>query len=470
MQTTQNHFEQMTGTPVSRLIARLAIPSVVSMLVSSIYNLADTYFVSQIDREAAAAIGVVFSLMAVIQALGFTLGMGSGNYVSRLLGMKEEQKAATVVSVAFFTALLLGVVIGACGLINPVGFVALLGAGGAVRTYAAQYAVFILIAAPFMMCSFVMNNQLRAQGFATCSMVGLTAGGVLNMVLDPILIHFMGIGGAGLATMISQIISFVILLVLTMRTSGVIRVRRRCFQPSWPVYKEIFHAGLPSFCRQGLVSVSSVVLNFAAGSFGTAALAAMTIVNRVTMFIYSALIGFAQGFQPVCGFNWGAKRYDRVMQAYRFCLKVALIMLSALGVLFFLLASPLLSLFQKDEAVLAIGIAALRFQCVGMPLQAVIMMGQFLTQSIGYGGRAAVIAMGRQGLFLIPGYLILPLFMQVTGIEAAQLVSDVFTFILTLFIMRGVMKNIKELSALQSADESKEMCECSSFVHKQGIQ
>ncbi|MCI8590032.1 MAG: MATE family efflux transporter [Clostridiales bacterium] len=443
---TPNHFEDMTKTPVSRLITRLAVPSVISMLVSSIYNLADTYFVSQIDRDAAAAIGIVFSLMAVIQALGFTLGMGSGNYVSRLLGMKEEQKAATVVSVAFFTALFIGVVISAGGLINPLGFVALLGAGGTVRTYAAQYAVYILIAAPFMMCSFVMNNQLRAQGFATCSMVGLTTGGILNMVLDPILIHFMGIGGAGLATMISQMVSFVILIVLTIKTKGVIPIRWQCFRPTWTAYKEIFHAGLPSFCRQGLVSISSVVLNFAAGSFGTAALAAMTIVNRITMFIYSALIGFAQGFQPVCGFNWGAKRYDRVIQAYTFSLKVALIMLSVLGLLFFLLASPILSLFQKDEAVLAIGSAALRFQCIGMPLQATIMMGQFLTQSIGYGVRAAVIAMGRQGLFLIPGYLILPLFMQVTGIEAAQLVSDIFTFILTLFIMRGVMKKIKGFS------------------------
>ena len=443
---TPNHFEVMTKTPVSRLIARLAVPSVVSMLVSSIYNLADTYFVSQIDRDAAAAIGVVFSLMAVIQALGFTLGMGSGNYVSRLLGMKEDQKAAKVVSVAFFTALFIGVVIGAGGLINPFGFVSLLGASGTVRLYAAQYAVFILMAAPFMMCSFVMNNQLRAQGFAACSMVGLTTGGVLNMVLDPILIHFMGVGGAGLATMISQIVSFVILLVLTMKTDGVISIRWRCLKPTWMIYKEIFHAGLPSFCRQGLVSVSSVVLNFAAGSFGTAALAAMTIVNRVTMFIYSALIGFAQGFQPVCGFNWGAKQYDRVLEAYAFCLKVALVMLSALGLFFFLFASPLLSLFQKDEAVLAIGSAALRLQCIGMPLQAAIMMGQFLTQSIGYGVRAAVIAMSRQGLFLIPGYLILPLFMEVRGIEAAQLVSDIFTFILTVFIMRDVLKKIKGLS------------------------
>lgn len=444
---TPNHFEQMTTAPVAGLIARLAVPSMISMLVSSIYNLADTYFVSQIDNDAPAAVGVIFSLMAIIQALGFALGMGSGNYVSRLLGMKKDEEARRVVSVAFFTALLLGAGLSAAGLINPHGLVSLLGARPELRAYAAEYAVYILMAAPFMMCSFVMNNQLRAQGFAAHSMAGLTVGGVLNIVLDPICIRFMGVGGAGLATMLSQIVSFLLLVALTMTARGVIRIQIKKFRPTAEIYRQILHAGLPSFARQGLISLSSVVLSFTAGGFGTAALAAMTIVNRVTMFIYSALIGFAQGFQPVCGFNWGARRYDRVLAAYTFCLRVALLMLGLLGVLFFIGAPALLGLFRDDPEVLRIGVAALRFQCASMPLQAYIMMGQFLTQSIGYGGRAAVIAMGRQGLFLIPNYLLLPLFMQITGITSAQFFSDIFTFILTFFIMRGVLRDIRGKAA-----------------------
>ena len=454
MISSQNRFETMTEAPISRLIVRMALPTMVSMLVSSIYNLADTYFVSQINTEASAAVGVVFSLMAMIQAIGFTLGMGSGNYVSRLLGEKKETLAERVAATAFFTALLFGLAISALGLYGTQMLVILLGANEDVMSYAVSYTTYILIAAPFMMCSFVMNNQLRAQGYAAYSMIGLATGGVLNMILDPLFIFWWGIAGAGIATMASQMVSFVILVVLTSTVKGVIRIRPSRFRPSFTIYGEILHSGLPSLCRQGLSSAASVVLNFTAVQFGTAALAAMTIVNRIMMFIYSALIGFAQGFQPVCGFNWGAKRYDRVLQAYYFCLKVAVVMLSSLGVLFFLFAPQLITLFRDEQEVIQIGVTALRFQCASLPFQAYIMMSQFLTQSIGYGFRASLIAMGRQGLFLIPMYLLLPSFIGILGIESAQFFSDLLTVAMSFAIMNGVIQTIRTLAANTSYDST----------------
>ncbi len=447
----QNRFETMTETPVSRLIPRMAIPTVISMLVSSIYNLADTYFVSQIDTGASAAVGVIFSLMALIQAIGFTLGMGSGNCVSRLLGAKEDKQAERVTAVAFFTALLFGLAVAGIGLCSPSTLARLLGANDEVLSYAADYATYILIAAPFMMGSFVLNNQMRAQGYATYSMIGLSTGGVLNMVLDPIFIRFFGISGAGIATMVSQMISFVILFVLTERVSGVIRVRLSRFRPSLGIYAQILHSGLPSFARQGLASLSSVVLNYVAGGISTAVLSAMTIVARIMMFIYSALIGFAQGFQPVCGFNYGAKRYDRVFESYRFCLRVAVVLLTGLGIVFFVLAPWVIGLFRDDPNVIKVGKVALRFQCASLPLQAYIMMSQFLTQSIGYGVRAAIVAMGRQGLFLIPLYLILTPLCGVIGLQSAQFFSDILTFTMSIFIMRSVMRSLQEQQALQKA-------------------
>lgn len=438
-------YELMTRTPVAKLIPRMAVPTVISMLVTSIYNLADTFFVSKIDTGASAAVGVVFSLMALIQAVGFALGMGSGNCVSRLLGAKEEKRAEQVASVAFFTALIIGIAVAGIGLCSPHALVRLLGANEEVREYSADYVVYILIAAPFMMSSFVMNNQLRAQGYALYSMIGLATGGVLNMVLDPAFIVIWGVAGAGIATMLSQMVSFLILFVLTALVRGVIRIRPAAFRPSGQVYLQIMHSGLPSFARQSLSSLSGVVLNYVAGGMSTAALAAMTIVSRVMMFIYSALIGFAQGFQPVCGFNYGAKRYDRVLESYYFCQKVALVLLTALGAVFFAFAPFVVGLFRDDAQVIHYGTLALRFQCASLPLQSFIMMIQFLTQSIGYGVRASVVAMGRQGLFLIPLYLTLPRFFGEIGLVSAQFFSDLFTFVLALCIMKGVLSTLKEL-------------------------
>ncbi len=446
--TKEEKFKQMIETPVNRLIPRLAVPTIISMLVTSIYNMADTFFVSPIGTSASGAVGIIFSAMAMIQAVGFTLGMGSGNNISRALGNREEERASVLAATAFFTAGTIGLLFLLFGMLFSRQMVYFLGATETIAPYAQDYARYILIAAPFMMCSFVMNNILRAQGSAMLAMVGITTGGILNMILDPILIFRfrMGISGAAIATMISQMISFSILLYQCNSHGDCIKIQLSRFRPNLKIYGEILHAGLPSFCRQGLASVAAIVLNFAAGPYGDAAIAAMSIVTRFMMFINSSLIGFGQGFQPVCGFNFGARRYDRVLEAYWFCVKVAVIMLTIFGTGAFLFSRPIITAFRREDLqVIAIGTLALRLQLLTMPIQAWVIMVNMLTQSIGYGFRASLVAMGRQGLFLIPSLLIFPRIFGVLGVQIAQPLADVFTFLLATGIVIGVLRELRRL-------------------------
>ena len=445
--TREARYTMMIETPVNKLIPKLAVPTIISMLVTSIYNMADTFFVSQISTSASAAVGIIFSIMAMIQALGFTLGMGSGNCISRTLGSRDDERAERIAATGFFTALIAGVLMAVfgIGLLDPL--VRLLGATETIAPYAKDYAFYILLAAPVMMGSFVLNNLLRSQGYAFYAMIGITTGGILNMILDPIFIFGfnMGIAGAAIATALSQLISFCILLFQTATREGCIRIKISKFTPTPGMYGPILHAGIPSLCRQGLASVGSIVLNLAANPFGDAAIAAMSIVGRYMMFVNSALIGFGQGFQPVCGFNFGAKRHDRVLESFWFCLKVAVVLLTTLGVISFVGAEQIMTLFRKDDLeVISIGTWALRFQCMTMPLQAWIIMCNMLTQSIGYGFRASIVASGRQGICLIPPLLILPGILGIRGLQLAQPTSDILTSIIAAVIVLSILKELKE--------------------------
>ena len=451
--TKEEKYRQMIETPVNRLIPRLAVPTIISMLVTSIYNMADTFFVSQLSTSASGAVGVMFSAMSMIQAIGFTLGMGSGNHISRSLGNRDEERAGVFASTAFYTAAIIGVGILAVGTLFSRQLVFFLGATETIAPYAQDYARYILIGAPFMMTSFVMNNILRSQGNAVFAMVGITVGGILNMILDPLLIFGLdlGISGAAIATMVSQIISFCILLYQCNARPDCIKIQLSKFRPSGKVYGEILHAGLPSFCRQGLASAAAVILNFAAGPYGDAAIAAMSIVTRFMMFINSSLIGFGQGFQPVCGFNFGAERYDRVLEAFWFCVKVAVIMLTVFGIVSFGISRPIITAFRREDLqVIEIGTLALRLQLLTMPFQAWVIMVNMLTQSIGYGFRASLVAMGRQGLFLIPALLILPKLFGILGLQMAQPIADMLTFVLATVIVSGILKELRQMKEKQN--------------------
>ena len=438
--------EMMLNMPVSRVIPQLAIPTIISMLITSIYNMADTFFVSQLGTSASGAVGVIFSAMAIIQAVAFTIGMGSGTNVSQALGAGVEEKAQRYVSTAFFTAVAVGAVLAAAALLNIDWLVRFLGATETIAPYAKDYATYIFYAAPFMMGSLAMNNLLRFEGLSIYGMVGITTGGILNMVLDPLLIFGFGLGtsGAAIATAISQFVSFTILLIMTNTKDAAISIHPRNFRPTARMYGRIFYMGLPSLGRQGIASVSTILLNNAAGLYGDAAIAAMSIVSRFIMFINSTVIGFGQGFQPVCGYCYGAGRYSRVREAFTFCVKVSTIILLVLSAVSFLFARPIITVFRRDDPlVIEIGTFALRAQLLTLPLWGFITMSNMFTQSIGYGVRATIIATARQGIFLIPALLILPQVLGLRGIQIAAPVSDVLTLFLAWGIVSGILRQLK---------------------------
>lgn len=445
MLNQEEKYIQMTTTPIPKLICSLAVPTIISMLVTSFYNVADTFFVGKLDTQSTAAVGVVFSIMAIIQAVGFFFGHGSGNYISRKLGSKELEDASAMAANGFYLSLLSGICIAVAGIIflNPLSIA--LGSTPTILPYTKRYLRIILLGAPFMTSSLVLNNQLRFQGRASFAMVGIVTGAVLNIALDPILIFqfHMGISGAAVATVTSQFCSFLLLVFMT-KKGGSIQIQFRNLKVNGYFLKEIFRGGIPSLCRQGLASIAVIFLNHAAGGYGDAAIAGMSIVNRVTMFANSALIGFGQGFQPVCGFNYGARLYERVREGFFFCVKYAFVFLIVVSALCGIFAPEIVALFRKeDQQVIETGALALRLQCMTFPLNAWIVTSNMMLQSIGKAFKASLIAAARQGYFFIPFILILSYLFGLLGVQITQAAADVCTFILSVPLALSVLNEMK---------------------------
>nr|WP_325258075.1 MATE family efflux transporter [uncultured Oscillibacter sp.] len=446
----EQKFHQMTETPVSRLICRLAVPCIISMLVTSFYNMADTFFVGMLkSNSATGAVGVVFSLMAIIQAVGFFFGHGSGNFISRELGKQNYEEASNMAATGFFSALAAGALICALGQLFLEPLAVLLGSTATILPYTKAYLQVILFGAPWMTSSLVLNNQLRYQGSAAYAMVGIASGAVLNIALDPILIFTLrlGVAGAAWATIVSQFVSFCLLLAGCTRGGNLhLHISRVQRKPEY--YVQIVRGGLPSLARQGLASVAAICLNRAAGAYGDAAIAAMGVVQRITMFGGSAMIGFGQGFQPVCGFNYGAKLYSRVKEGFWFCVKTSTVFLLAVSALGFVFAPRLIALFRDDPEVVACGAMALRCQCVTLTAMSWTTMSNMMLQTIGKTASATFLAMARQGIFFIPLVYILSAALGLLGVEMTQAVSDVLTLASAIVIQR---RALRELDALERA-------------------
>ena len=443
----EEKYTQMTTTPIPKLICSLAVPTIISMLVTSFYNMADTFFVGKLDTQSTAAVGVAFSIMAIIQAVGFFFGHGSGNYISRKLGSKEFDEAETMAANGFFLSFFSGILIALLGIIfiNPLSVA--LGSTPTILPYTRKYLSIILLGAPFMTSSLVLNNQLRFQGRASLAMVGIVIGAVLNIVLDPILIFGfqMGISGAAVATITSQLCSFLLLVILVSK-GGSIVIRFKNLNINLHFIKEIFRGGIPSLCRQGLGSIAVIFLNHAAGLHGDAAIAGMSIVNRITMFANSALIGFGQGFQPVCGFNYGAKLYSRVREGFYFCVKYAFVFLLFISLLCGIFAPDIVALFRKEDAkVIETGTVALRLQCITFPLNAWIVMSNMMLQTIGRTAGATFLAMARQGIFFIPLVFALSSAFQFLGVQMTQPCSDLLTFACAVPIQIHALREMSRL-------------------------
>ena len=447
-------FRRMTETPIPQLVLSLAAPTILSMLITSIYNLADTFFVGQISTSASGAVGVVSSLMAIIQALGFMLGHGAGTIISRSLGSRDTTAATRFASTSFFTALVFGVVLAVAGLGTLPHFMMLLGSTETILPHACAYARPILIAAPLMISSLVMNNILRYEGKASFAMIGLVTGGVLNIALDPLFMFVfeLGTAGAGIATALSQSISFCILLSMFLRGKTVSQFRLSAVTREARDFGRILLGGAPSFGRQGLNSIGGMLLNLAARSYGDAAVAGMSIVSRIFLFIISVAIGVGQGLQPVASFNYGARKYRRVRQAAIFTIEAAFCMLVVLVGLCWVNGDALIRLFRDDPAVTAVALPAFHYQCLAMLLHPIIVVANMTFQSVGASGRATFLACCRQGVFFIPLILILPRTHGLFGVEICQPIADVLTFLVSLPFLIAFLQ---QLGRMDDAEQSK---------------
>lgn len=427
-------YEYMTQTPIPKLILQLGIPTTISMLVTNIYNMADTYFVGTLGTSASGAVGVVFGLMSIIQALGFTLGHGAGSIISRKLGAKEYSVANLVASASFFTSLIVGLVVTVSGIIFINPLLRLLGSTETILPFARDYAFYILLSAPIMMASFVLNNILRYEGKAALAMIGLTTGGVLNIFGDWLLINVakMGITGAAISTAVSQLISFSILLSMFLRKKTQCALSINSYAKGLPHLKHIVSTGFPSLMRQGLSSISTMLLNNSAAIYGDAAVAAMTIVNRICFFIFAVGLGIGQGYQPVCSFNYGAKKYSRVKKGFFFTLFTGEGLLSLLAIIGLLLSDGLVGLFRDDPTVIEIGSLALKIQLFSLFFQPLSICCNMTFQSIGKNKAATFLSALRSGLIFIPLILILPKFLGLLGIQCTQTATDALAFFITL--------------------------------------
>lgn len=446
MDINQKH-KMMTEAPVERLILKLAVPTIISMLVTSLYNMADTFFVGRISTQATAAVGVSFSIMALIQAVGFFFGQGSGNFISRSLGAQNFEQTKKMAATGLVYAFMTGVVFMAVCIAFLEPICKLLCATPTIIDDTVAYIRIILIGAPFMMSSMVLNNQLRFQGSAVYSMVGLCCGAVINVALDPLLIFVfdMGVAGAAIATTTSQIISFIVLWIGTRQKSNV-RIELKNFSLDPFYIKEIARCGTPSLCRQGLSSIATISINFIAGIYGDAAIAAMSVVQRIVMFIFSALIGFGQGFQPVCGFNYGAKKYKRVLKAFYFLVKVSAVVLSCAAVVGFIYAPQIVAFFRDDAEVIKIGALAFRANCISLPLLCITLNSSMILQNIGKAVPATILGSARGGWVFIPVLFGATAVFGLFGLQITQMVADI---IATVIAVPFIISMIKELNNKQ---------------------
>ncbi len=434
-QKQQAQFSRMTGAPIPRLITALAVPAVVSMLVTALYSTADTFFIARLGTSATGAVGIVFPVMSVIQAVGYTVGQGVASVISMRLGEKRQEEANAAASGALLLALLFGALVAVCGLVWLDPLMELLGATPTMLPYARDYARYILLAAPAMTTAFVLNNTLRAEGRTRLAMLGITLGGVINVCLDPLFIFVFGWGTAGdaIATAIGQAVSCAVLLWVYLRKKTIVRPSIKALPRAPRLYGDILRMGAPAFLRQGLASAATVALNLAARGYGDAAVAAISIVTKLFMFIFSVSLGIGQGYQPVCGYNYGAKLYTRVRQGYRFTLLVGVGVMSALAAAAFIFAPQLMMLFIKDDpALIEIGSFTLRAQCLAMPVVPVAVVLNMTFQSVGRAGEASFLSACRQGICFLPLILILPRVAGLWGVETAQAFSDVLTFFIAL--------------------------------------
>ena len=447
----ENRQRIMLNAPIHRVIPQMAVPTIVAFLITTIYSLADTYFVSSLGTSATAAVSVNASLDQLIMMCGSMLAVGANSYIARLLGEGDQKKASQVLSTSFFAAAAMGLLLLIFGSIFMTPMVRLLGATPTCEQHSIDYATYVLLAAPFMASNFVMNQCLRSEGSATLSMIGMGIGGVLNCILDPIFIFAldMGVAGASLATAISKLVSFAILIFPYITRRSVLRLSIRNFCPSRDIISKVVSMGSSSMFRNGLAVVAGIMLNDLAGNISDSVMAGVGVTDKIMMFPFGIILGFGNGFQPVAGFNWGAKRYDRVEESYRFSARVALIGAVAMAVLFAVFADPIIVLFAgEDPEMRRIGILCTITQCIALPIHAWVAIVNMLCVGLGNAKGAFILSTARQGSCFVPILYPLAWIGRAYGVASVQAVADVLTLAMAIPIVIAMTKKIRQARAL----------------------
>ena len=431
-----------------KVIPVIALPQVVTMLIDSLYNMADTYFVSQLGKAATAAVGVNDSLMMIIRAISLGFGMGAASYISRQLGAKNHEEASKAASTTIFSAMIVVGVFSVFAFIFREPLVMMLGATQTAKEYSVAYATWILASAPFTAASVCLAQTLRSEGSTTYSMIGSVSGCVINVFLDPLLISVMGMGvaGAAIATGISKVITVILLMLPYWQKKCVIEVHLKYFTPKVPLYSEIAKMGIPTMLRTSLMSVSTIIINNLAGGFGDAALAAVSVANKSMRLVASAVMGFGQGFSPVAGFCWGAKKYNRVKKAFYITSMIGVVLCVILGLLLWVFARQAITIFSNDPEVLSIGMILIRSQCAVLPMHVWVMISTGLFQALGKPVQAGFLGLSRQAFSLIPCVIIMTKLWQLTGLALSQAASDLISFCFALVLVIPMMKEINNLS------------------------
>ena len=442
----RKQFQRMTTEPVGKLLFTLSVPTIISMMVTNIYNLVDTAFVGTLGTSESGATGIVFGYMAILQAVAFMCGQGAGSIMSRKLGAREQDEATKYSSTGFFLSFALGIVMAVFSFVFMKPLLYLLGSTETIAPYAGTYIFYILLSAPFFTSSLTMNNLLRYEGKAKLGTVGLMIGAVINIFGDIVLMFGLklGIAGAGISTAVSQVISFSILLSMFLRGKTQTRISLKYVARDFKTVWNVVATGFPSLLRQALNSVATMLLNRAAGVYGDEAVAAMSIVSRISFFPMAVAIGIGQGFQPISSFNYGAEKKYRVQKAFWSALVGAECVLALISVPIYIFAGPMVQQLRDDLQVIELGIRALRLMCIGQLFVPLTMMVEMAFQSIGEKLLASFGSCLRSGLLFIPTLQILKNLRGISGVQEAQPLSFVFTFIVCLFLCRIYLKRVRE--------------------------
>jgi len=443
----------MLDTPMHKLIPAMAIPTIIAMFISSIYSLTDAWFISSLGVEAIGAIGINVTIDNIIMMAGSFLALGANSYIARLLGAGDNKKASNVLATSFYTALMTGTLVLILGFSFREPMVRFFGATETIAPHAIDYASFVLISAPIQAAIFVLNHCLRSEGSAKLAMVGMVSGAVMNVILDYFFIMVLGWGlrGASAATAIARLVTFCVLLQPYLSGRSVLSLRIRNIRYNRDIITEVFKMGCPSLFRLAASTLAAIVTNRIAGGFSDSALAAISLTNRIMMFMVSLSLGFGQGFQPVAGFNWGAKRYDRVHQGFWFSIKVLVVVMTALSTVMFIFAPQVIALFDQSGSPDMVRIAslALRFICAVMPMEAWVVISTMCFSGIGRAFGSAVLSLSRQFICLIPVLLVLPPLFGETGLAASQATADVMAFVISLPLMIGTLRLLRRRMAEQ---------------------